>query len=194
MRPLVAVGAGLAVVGLVMVVATTRHGTEGTPPAQAPAKAPSGTVIGDPVAVAVRFLEALTPRVLLDPAERTAVLHRWSDASAEGSLRRAYAIEADRVRATYGGPPRVSRSALLGYRLERQGAGRATVAIWAVGLAAGRTGTGASGWSTVAVTLRRRTTAWRVAAVAYVAGPDPSQPAAELAHAAASFRPFAHAR
>jgi hypothetical protein len=148
----------------------------------------------DPVTVASGFLAALTPRVLLDPVRRRALLERWADQDAWASLDRAYSIEADRVRATYGGLPLVSRSALLGYRTAPTGHDRLDVSIWAVGLAAGRAGTGAAGWSTVTVTLRDRGGAWRVSAVRAAAGPQPTDPGAVLARAAASFHPFSHAR
>lgn len=160
----------------------------------APTPEAVGVPAQDPVAVATGFLAALTPRVLLDPVRRRVLLERWADRDARASLDRAYSIEADRVRATYGGLPRVSRSALLGYRLTRAAADRLDVSIWAVGVAAGRVGTGASGWSTVTVGLRRRDAMWRVTAVRAAAGPDPSDSGTVLARAAESFHPFSHAR
>jgi hypothetical protein len=144
--------------------------------------------------VAAAFITSFTPRVLLDPSSRSALLDRWADPDARPSLNRSYAAEADRVRATYGGAPAVARSALLGYRVVERGPDRLDVAIWAVGVAAGRVGTGASGWTTVTVTLRRRAGAWRVQGVHASPGPAPSSSARALAHASARFRPFHHAR
>jgi hypothetical protein len=136
----------------------------------------------------------MTPKVLLNRRTRTAVLDRWSDVTAGASLDRAYEAEAARVRATYGGAPAISRFALVGYRVRRPGPRAATVAIWAVALAAGRTGTGASGRSTLAVGLRSRDARWRIASVTAVPGPAPTDDARELARAAASFHPFRHER
>jgi hypothetical protein len=148
----------------------------------------------DPVAAAARFLTSLTPPVLLDGERRRSLLDRWADPATRDSLERTYDAEADRVRATYGGAPLVSRSALLGYHVVRRSASELDVAIWAVGVAAGRTGTGASGWSTVTVGVRRRGVAWHVTSVRVSSGPDPGESTQALAHAASTFHPFSHAR
>jgi hypothetical protein len=148
----------------------------------------------DPVAVAAAFVTSFTPSILLDATQRTALVDRWADPVDRQSLQRAYAAEADRVRATYGGAPAVARSALLGYRIAKQDGPTLDVSIWAVGLAAGRIGTGASGWTTVTVTLRAHGSAWRVARITAAAGPAPGSSARALTRASDAFLPFSHAR
>jgi hypothetical protein len=148
----------------------------------------------NPVAAATAFLTSLTPRVVLDAGRRRALLDRWADPSARRSLEQTYEAEAERVRATYGGAPLVSRSALLGYRTARRPGHSIDVVVWAVGVAAGAAGAGAAGWSTVTVRLNQRDAGWRVVAVTAQPGPDPALPAQRLAQAVASFRPFLHVR
>src|SRR4051794_8431059 len=137
----------------------------------------------DPVAAAATFLNAITPGVLLNTVRRGRLLDRWADPPARAALDRTYAIEADRVRSAFGGAPLLSRSALVGYRVRRSAKDQSQVAIWAVGIAAGKAGAAASGWGTVTVTLRRRADGWRVRSVESSPGPNPSDPGPELARA-----------
>jgi hypothetical protein len=185
----------ISAVALLLMLSTAvvlrRHGSGSPRPTADPV--PSA-VVSDPIAVATEFLAALTPRALLDRDRRRTILTRFADPATHASLAHEYAVEAKRVRTAFGGPPLISRSGLLGYRLTRRDAAHVSVAIWAVGLAAGRAGTGASGWSTVTLTLRRHGGSWLIASVATSPGPDPTLPARALARAAASFQPFSHAR
>jgi hypothetical protein len=148
----------------------------------------------DPVKAAAQFLSSLTPDVLLDDARRARVLSHWADPAAKRALAQTYVREADRVRAAFGGRPVVSRSALLGYRVEKSARPTIAVAIWAVGFSVGRTGVSATGWSTITVALRPRNGSWRVVSVSSAPGPAPTEPADRLAAAASSFQPFSHAR
>lgn len=192
MRKIVAIVALVAVCVVVLASAAPRDSAPPRSPIQP--RLPVEPRGGDPVAAAAAFLTAITPRVLLDRGRRDRLLDRWSDPASRDALGVTYAAEAQRVRDAFGGVPLLSRSALLGYRLERREPTSTSVAIWAVGVSAGSSGNGATGWSTITVRLRQKAASWRVVAVVANPGPDPIEPAAQLVRDAAGFRPFRHAR
>ena len=155
---------------------------------------------------AAQSITAFDDGVLLDPARHRAVVGRIASAPSRVRLIDAFDEASAQTRAKLGAdtaprPVIVLRSVPVGYRIEQFSTGKATVAVWYVGIVgSGATVQPQQSWRTQIVSLVWEDGAWKVSAFESSPGPTPPLSTTEVAErpgqlfaAIPRFEEFAHA-
>lgn len=199
-RSVVLGASALALLGIGIAIGTriaSPHGssvtqaTTVTVPSATPAPRPPAAVSRTPtraaaVAAAARAITAFNGDVLLDPSRLQQVVARIASAESRAQLTAAFEQASAETRSKLGvgtvpAPVIVLRSIPVGYRLERFSTGRATVAIWYVGIVgSGATVQPQQSWRTEVVTLMWESGSWKVSSFRSTDGPTPPLSTAEI--------------
>ena len=164
-------------------VATESH----RPTPNRPTSAPTARTRGGAVAAAALSITAFDGDVLLHPVRLRAVVGRIASASSRERLVEVFTQASAQTRAKLGAdtvpqPVIVLRSVPIGYRVEQFSTGKATVAVWYVGIVgSGATVEPQQSWRTQIVSLVWERGTWKVSAFESSPGPTPPLSTAEPA-------------
>jgi hypothetical protein len=140
------------------------------------------------VMAAIGYLRALRWDVLVDDARRRKAIEERATAEAAPRLDAELAAPAEALRGAVTRPPVVARSAVLGYRVERQENERASVRIWGMALFGSGAYSPTTQWSTSDIGLVWADGRWLVDDVRSVGGPSPASRVRTLARASHNLR------
>lgn len=180
----------VAVLGILIgrASAAQQDGAVKRPTAPAATSTRAGAVVS-----AIGYLSALRWDVLVDEARRERTIARYATPDAASQLDADLAAPAELLRAAVTRPPVLARSAVLGYRVDRFEADRATVSVWGMALFGTGTYEPVTQWSTSRVELVWSSNRWLVAGVRSNGGPSPDSSLRALARAQRTFREVRHA-
>jgi len=163
----------------------TSEGNRSTP--SQPTSVPTARTRAGAVAAAALSITAFDGDVLLHPVRLRAVVGRIASASSRERLVEVFTQASAQTRAKLGAdtvpqPVIVLRSVPIGYRVEQFSTGKATVAVWYVGIVgSGATVEPQQSWRTQIVSLVWERGTWKVSAFESSPGPTPPLSTAEPA-------------
>ena len=191
--------AALALLGIGIAIGTHIVAPRGSSVVQATVTVPASVstpgpaVVASPrptrtgaVAAAAHAITAFNGDVLLQPSRLPQIVARVASAESRVQLTAAFEQASAQTRAKLGAgtvpaPVIVLRSVPVGYRLEHFSDGRATVAVWYVGIVgSGATVQPQQSWRTEVVSLIWENGSWKVSAFRSADGPTPPLSSAEI--------------
>jgi hypothetical protein len=137
---------------------------------------------------AIGYLRALRWDVLVEDARRRRAIEERATAQGAPQLDAELAAPAEALRGAVSRPPIVARSAVLGYRVDRQDNERASVRVWGMALFGSGSYSPTTQWSTSDIALVWADGRWLVEDVRSVGGPSPGSGVRTLARASRNLR------